>query len=92
MSDRLQNIVDRLDSILERLADSAEPPQRFLSIEAAARYSGLSLDSVRRLLERGDLTALRPVPGRIVIDKAELDRLVLSSTRKPVNGRGRPKA
>jgi hypothetical protein len=33
------------------------------------------------LLKRGLLTALRPVRGRIVIDRFELERFVLSSSK-----------
>jgi len=67
--------------------------RRYLSVAEAAAYSSLSPDSIRSLLSSGKLTALRPVAGRVVIDKRELDSLIGSSTRAPRRGRGfRPRA
>jgi hypothetical protein len=62
--------------------------QRFLTIEDAAIRSGLSQESIRRLLSSGKLTPLRPVRGRIVIDVNQLDSLILSSDSRPRKGRG----
>ena len=76
----------KLDAILAR-APAAE--QRFLTVDNAATYSGLSSESVRRLLSAGKLTALRPVKGRIVIDRVQLDSFVLASDQRPRTGRGR---
>jgi hypothetical protein len=74
------------DRLAERLGAGAS--QRYLSVAHAAVYCDLSEDSIRSLLSSGKLTALRPVPGRIVIDKRELDALLTSSTRRPRRGRG----
>jgi excisionase family DNA binding protein len=72
--------------VAERLADLAR--RRYLSVAHAAEYADLSEDSIRSLLSSGKLTALRPVPGRVVIDRRELDALLLSSTRRPRRARG----
>ena len=76
-------IVGRL---AERVAESAS--QRYFSVQRAATYTDLSVDSIRSLLASGKLTALRPVAGRVVIDKRELDALLQSSTKRPRGGRG----
>jgi excisionase family DNA binding protein len=63
--------------------------RRFLTVADAAVYTGLSQESIRRLLARGRLHALRPVRGRVLIDRHELEALVLTSTATPRTGRGR---
>jgi excisionase family DNA binding protein len=76
-------------AIADKLADRlAAPTQRYLGVAEAARYTGLSADSVRSMIAGGKLTALRPVPGRIVLDKRELDSVVQGATRRPATGRG----
>jgi excisionase family DNA binding protein len=65
---------------------------RYLTIAAAAAYTSLSEDSIRRMLEVGKVTALRPVKGRILIDRQELDAAIRSSTATPRKGRGRNRA
>lgn len=84
--DPLQAIAERLDLLVER--SHAAPQARYLSIKSAAGYTELSEDSIRRMLERGDLTALRPVKGKILIDRQELDAVILGSTTRPRVGRG----
>jgi excisionase family DNA binding protein len=79
-----ERIVDRL---LDRLATLTA--KRYLSVSEAASYSSLSTDTIRALLAARKLTALHPVKGRVLVDKRELDALVLSSTRQPRQGRGR---
>lgn len=78
-----------LEAICQQLAGIkaalGQPPQRFLSVKSAAGYCDLSEDSVRRLVERGDLAACRPTRGKILIDRQELDRLILGAAR-PVRG------
>jgi len=66
----------------------ATPPARFLSVKAAAMYTELSEDSIRRMLERGALTAFRPVKGKILIDRQQLDSTILGSSSRPRSGRG----
>jgi hypothetical protein len=72
--------------VADRFAELAR--RRYLSIPHAAEYGDLSPDSIRSLLSSGKLTALRPVPGRVVIDRRELDALFASSTKGPRCGRG----
>jgi excisionase family DNA binding protein len=61
---------------------------RFLTVQDTAVYTSLSPASVRRMLATGKLTALRPVKGRVVIDRQQLDSVVLSSDFRPRKGRG----
>jgi excisionase family DNA binding protein len=75
----LDAIDKNLDLVLERLGLRGG---RFLSVDGAAAYAGLSADSVRRLLTARKLTAYRPVPGRVVLDRQQLEALVLSSECK----------
>jgi excisionase family DNA binding protein len=72
--------------VAERL--SGRPAPRFLTVRQAAEYTALSQDSIRSMLARGRLTALRPVQGRVVIDLRELDAVVTSSSGRPRTGRG----
>lgn len=76
---------ERLDAVLKRLD---RPERRFLGVADAAAYASLSDESVRRLLSAGKLAALRPIKGKILIDRLELDSLVLSSGAKVRTGRG----
>ncbi|NLS97425.1 MAG: helix-turn-helix domain-containing protein [Planctomycetaceae bacterium] len=78
----LQAITERLDALL------AQPHQRFYSIASAALYCDLSEDSLRRLIERGDLTPHRPVRGKILIDRHQLDALILGSAGETRGSRG----
>ena len=78
----LETVEHKLDMLLER--GTAAP--RFLAVKEAASYAGVSADSVRRMLASGELTALRPVPGRIVVDRHQLDAVILATAdRKPPN-------
>ena len=81
----LSLILQRLDALDARLS---APPVRFLSVKAAAIYTSLSEDSIRALIERRDLIAYRPLAGKVLIDREQLDRLIHGSTRTPRNGRG----
>jgi excisionase family DNA binding protein len=51
---------------------------RFLAVTAAATYSGLSEETIRRWLRSGRLTAYRP-NRRVLVDREQLDRLILAS-------------
>ena len=57
--------------------------RRWLSVEAGANYSTLSEETLRRLLAEGKLTAHRPVPGRVLIDREELDDFLAASANAP---------
>jgi excisionase family DNA binding protein len=56
-------------------------PRRWLSAREAADYSTLSLPAVRKLLRERRLKAYRPSSAgrRVVIDREELDALILAS-------------
>src|SRR5260370_30367197 len=82
---RLRRIERGLRRLLAR-TEAGDP--RFLSVAAAAAFSGHSETTVRGWLVTGKLTGYRPATGRVVIDKRELEALVLSSTKRPANGRG----
>ena len=55
-------------------------PQRWLSICEAGQYANVSKSSIEHLLASGKLQANRLVPGRVLIDKNELDNAIRSST------------
>lgn len=85
ISQVLNGISKRLDSL--ELGISCLPP-RFLTIQNAARYTDLSKESIRRLVAKGKLTAHRPVRGRVLIDRHELEAFIRSSVSVPRNSRG----
>jgi excisionase family DNA binding protein len=62
---------------------------RWLTIRAASEYTMLSQPSIRRLISAGKLTARRPVRGRILLDRLELDSVIAGATARPRTGRGR---
>ena len=68
--------------------NSAQTLLRYLGVKEAAAYASLSTRSIRRMLAAGRLTALRPVRGRIVIDRTQLDSVILNATAQPRHGRG----
>jgi excisionase family DNA binding protein len=81
-------LVERIaDLLAERLAGI--PPKRFFGVAEAAAYCGLGPDSIRSLIAGGKLSGHRPVPGRVLIDRRELDSLIASSTAAPRGGRGK---
>jgi len=61
---------------------------RWLTVDAAASYSGLSVKTIRRLLAGGRLTAHRPVRGRVIVDRRQVDALLEGSTGSVRGGRG----
>jgi hypothetical protein len=83
----LQVLVDKVDLLLERSTAPTVVP-RFLTVDGAVIHASLSAASIRRLLASGRLTALRPCRGRVLIDRVELDSLILSSNGSPRHGRG----
>jgi hypothetical protein len=66
----------------------SELAPRFLDVKQSANHVTLSVRSIRNLLASGKLTALRPVKGKILVDRLELENLVASSTARPRTGRG----
>lgn len=81
----IADVLDRLDQIAERLESG---PVRYLTIDGAAAYCGLSAKSIRRLVSRGELEVMRPVKGRLLVDRHAIDSLCLSSKRSVRRGRG----
>ena len=74
---------------LDALVHAAEAgQQRFFTVASAARYADLSSKSIRRLVASGSLQALRPCRGRILVDRTQLDSLILGATGRPRKGRG----
>ena len=61
---------------------------RWLDVERAAVYTCLSDKSIRRLISSGKLTARRPVRGKIVLDRFQIDAYVGNCTVQPRTGRG----
>jgi hypothetical protein len=84
----LETLAEKLDAVLLAVKQQSDAP-RFLSIEGGAGYCSVSAESIRKLISTGRLTALRPIKGRVLIDRFELDSVVLSSTQRPRSGRGR---
>lgn len=82
------DIQKKLDRLLQ---EASKANRRFVGVGGAAEHASLSCESIRRLLAAGKLTALRPVRGRILIDRRELDAVILASTTMPRSGRGRNK-
>jgi hypothetical protein len=82
----LQDIRDKLDQLLARIG---QPERAFFTIEHASAFADLSVGSIRRMLAAGQLQAHRPVKGRTLIHRAELESVILSATSRPRNGRGR---
>jgi len=95
MSDEptLVDVVQQIDALAEVVAALTSRleagPQKFLTIEGAAHYSDLSTKSIRRLVSAGDLVAHRPVRGRLLISRDQLDAFIVSSAGTSLRkGRG----
>jgi excisionase family DNA binding protein len=83
----LESLDGKLTELLERTSEPVVTP-RFLTVDGAAVYASLSTASIRRLISAGKLGAYRPCKGRVLVDKVELDSLILSATGCPRTGRG----
>lgn len=84
----IEALAEKLDAVLLAVKQPVDAP-RFLSVERAADYCSLSVESIRRLLASGKLTPLHPVRGRVVLDRNQLDAYVLGADSRPRTGRGR---
>jgi len=89
MNSELTTLLEQVRDLLQSQANKVGFANKsFLTVQHAAEYSDLSPESIRRLVQAGKLTALRPVKGRIVIERKELDAYI-RSCHKPVRaGRG----
>lgn len=89
MNSELTTLLEQVRDLLRSQANKiAFPDKSFLTVKHAAEYSDLSPESIRRLVQSGKLTALRPVKGRIVIDRKELDTYIRSCDKRVRTGRG----
>jgi excisionase family DNA binding protein len=52
-----------------------------LQLRPAARHVGCSVSTLRRLISEGELVAYR-VRGRLLVEKEQLEELILSSAAK----------
>ena len=82
----LADIAAKLDALIARDVQSSV---RWLDVEGAAAYCSLSTKSIRRLVSSGKLTPRRPVRGKILLDRQEIDAVVASATGSLRKGRGR---
>ena len=82
---RIEKLLESLQQDIHSLQLSAKG---FLTIKNAAQYCDLSEETLRRLCNSNKLTALRPVNGRIVIAREELDAYIRSCDHTPRKGRG----
>ena len=55
--------------------------KRYATVAEVADYTGLSEGTIRNLLSTRELTAFRPVAGRVVLDLREVERFVRDSTK-----------
>lgn len=71
--------VDALaEAIATHLAARSLEGRRWLTVKQAAQYSGLSVASIRRLLDAGKLQRHKPM-GRLLLDRRAIDALIQSS-------------
>ncbi len=77
----------QLDSTTDPRAKLSIEP-RFLTVSGGAAYCSLSETSIRREIAAGRLKAYRPRKGRILLDRRELDALVMGADQRPRSGRG----
>jgi excisionase family DNA binding protein len=57
----------------------------FLTIKETSAYIGLSVRTIRRMIEAGKFIPHRPTPGRILLSRQEIDSVIRASA----NRRGR---
>lgn len=70
-------------------AELVATPPAYLSFDDAGAYIGTSGASIKRLVAAGSLTPYRPVGGRTVVARAELD-LYMQSVANGECRRGAP--
>ena len=87
--DEIRGMLLELRASLRKLETRDNIPRRFLTIRNAGKFADLSEETIRRLLASQKLTAHRPVRGRILIDRLELESLIKESVTNPRKGRGR---
>lgn len=70
-ADAIADLIAAVRSLAERVDAQSWP--RWLSVDAAARYTSLSQRSIRYLVAAGRLTPSRAVRGKLLIDRLQLD-------------------
>jgi hypothetical protein len=66
------------------LETTTELAPRYLTFASATDYCGLSEKALRKLAAQGRFRTLRPLPGRILIDRQDLDRFLDSTAQKEI--------
>jgi excisionase family DNA binding protein len=62
----------------------ADTAQRFMSYTQTSYYSGMSKQTLRRLVDAGQLKVYRPTGARLIVfDKIELDAFIHGSAAHP---------
>jgi hypothetical protein len=70
------------------MSQISKSERRTATYAVASEIFGISVSSLRRLTAAKELTVYRPVPGRVVLDLAEVEAFVKSHTATPRKGRG----
>jgi excisionase family DNA binding protein len=85
--DVIADLTDAIRELVSRVDGQGWP--RWLSVEAAARYTSLGQKSVRNLVANGTLTPSRAVRGKVLIDRLQLDAALSAECgRRLRKGRG----
>ena len=84
----LAEIRDTLAALLEKQTGTGEALPRYMGIERAAAHVDLSGKSIKRLLAAGKLVAHRPVRGRVLVDRLQLESYVAGSVATLRKARG----
>jgi excisionase family DNA binding protein len=88
--EQVEHKVDDLMQKVNQLLERETPAGKWLSVAEAAQYAGHSSDdTIRRLIAEGRLGAHRLRPGKLLIDKDELDSCIRTMRdAKPRRKRG----
>jgi excisionase family DNA binding protein len=65
--------------MMTRLNAATSDEARFLTLQQAAAFSGLSEMSLRRLVAAGRLTVYRPLRRKALLDRRQLEALIRGS-------------
>jgi excisionase family DNA binding protein len=63
--------------------------RQWLTVSAAAQYSGLSVKTIRNMLADGTLEGRKPVKGRVLISRDHLEHVIATSPPALHQGMGR---
>ena len=55
----------------------AKATQRWMDLETASEYTGLSTKTIRRAINKGDLAVSRVVKGKGLLDRRAIDAWIL---------------